>query len=93
MKNSAFISITILFFLVLYLGHNNLKLRLEKKALKETLKEKDKLLGKTAEKALKWELYAFKLDEITDKYQSSRKAKRENKELLELGTSLNFDYE
>ena len=52
--------------------------------LKDKLSNNTKLLEITHERALKYQIIAFKLDSICDSFQSSRNAKQKNKQLLKL---------
>ena len=76
MKDTTFIIITILFFLVCYLGNNNILKRSNEVYLQNQVN-----ILRSKEDSLKrayfdLEVYSIKLSNICDKYKSSRESKR-----------------
>jgi len=77
-------SIGLLILTNLYTLKQRNELKKENNAFREDLSDKKELLIVTHQRALKYQIIAFKIDSICDLYKSSREAKQRNKELLKL---------
>jgi hypothetical protein len=75
MKDSNFTIIVLLFFLVCYLGNEKLNSHSKEVKYKNDIRLKADSLKTLRAKYLKLELYAIEVENICDKYKSSRDAK------------------